>query len=343
MALTDCFVNTGSLQGFMTCLRESENLTGVAVVAVLLAAWLVIQLTAQRRKKAQQHVALPGIPVTQHTVRFVCEQNIDAVYNFANRELFQLLLTEMEKALADSGYILTRNASSRCELTESELSEIGGRIYRVREQYMVPFLSDEVLNGNTRLAVRLGCATAWLNMLIRANEAQGWYIRRHLSMGGESWQDVAWPVKQVIVKVSASAPVLTRDLVRTLKEASFMLEQMAFQEWESVVRKPVPVTTQGIQAELIRQTCRTPPGFFPAPAGHDVPAGLQQLAEEHTPHGVQRTVTVFVQVTKRKNTSHVVAWLKEASERFETGEACGGEYDDDNGYAFIVSPPAGSD
>lgn len=342
MALTDCFIQTGSLQGLMTCLRESENLTGVAVAATLLAAWLTVQLMAQRRRKAQQQVPQPGIPVTQHMVSFTDEQNADAVYNFANRELFLLLLTEMEKALSEAGYRLTRNASRRCELTESELTEIGGRIYRAREQHMFPFLSDEVMNGNTRLAVRLGCATAWLNMLIRANEAQGWYIQRHLSKGGESRQDATWPVRQVVVTVSASEPVLTRDMVRVLSEASVMLEEMAFQSWEDDVRKLVPVTTSGIQAELIRQSCATQPGFFPEPAGRDVPAGLEGLAA--TPaHDVKRTVSVFVQVTKRKNTRHIVAWLKEASERIGTGEACGADYDDDNGYAFIVSSPSGSD
>jgi len=342
MALTDCFIQPGSLQGLMTCLRESENLTGVAVVAGLLTAWLVIQLMAQRGRKAHRPEAMDGVPVTQTPERFGDEKHAEAVYTFANREMYQLLLAEMEKALVEAGYRLTTKASGKEALTEPVLDEISGRIYRVRERFMAPLLSDDELNESTLFAVKRGFAQALLNMLIRANEAQGFYIRRHLSKGGESWEDLAWPLKQVVVTVSASAPVLTRDMVRVLSEASRMLDEMAFQPWEDDVRKPVPVTMPGIQAELIRQSCATQPGFFPEPVGRDVPAGLEGLAAAPA-HDVKRTVSVFVQVTKRKNTRHIVAWLKEASERIGTGEACGADYDDDNGYAFIVSSPSGSD
>lgn len=340
MALTDCFIQPGSLQGLMTCLRESENLTGVAVVAGLLTAWLVIQLMAQRGRKAHRPEAMDGVPVMQTPERFGDEKHAEAVYTFANREMYQLLLAEMEKALTEAGYRIKQKTSCREELKEPVLGEIGGRIYRVRERFMAPMLSDDALNENTLCAVRQGFAQSLLTMLIRANEAQGCYVQ--YDTRSIPWQDFSWPLKQVVVTVSASAPVLTRDMVRVLSEASRMLEEMAFQPWEDDVRKPVPVTTSGIQAELIRQSCATQPGFFPEPVGRDVPAGLEGLAAAPA-HDVKRTVSVFVQVTKRKNTRHIVAWLKEASERIGTGEACGADYDDDNGYAFIVSSPSGSD
>ena len=58
MALTDCFIQPGQLQGLITCLRESENLTGVAVVACLLAVWLTVQLMLK------QFTALPTVSFT---------------------------------------------------------------------------------------------------------------------------------------------------------------------------------------------------------------------------------------------------------------------------------------
>lgn len=58
---------------------------------------------------------------------------------------------------------------------------------------------------------------------------------------------------------------------------------------------------------------------------------------------MKRTVSVFVQVTKRRNTRNIMQWLIMASERIEAGEMRGADYDDDNGYAFIVSSPSGSD
>lgn len=342
MALTDCFIQPGSLQGLMTCLRESENLTGVAVVAGLLTAWLVIQLMAQRGRKAHRPEATVGVPVMQTAERFGDEKHAEAVYTFANREMYQLLLAEMEKALVEAGYRLTTKASGKEALTEPVLDEISGRIYRVRERFMAPLLSDDELNESTLFAVKRGFAQALLNMLIRANEAQGFYIRRHLSKGGESWEDLAWPVKQVVVTLSASAPALTRDVVRVLKEVPVVLEQMAFQEWDGSVRKPVPVTMPGVQAELIRKSCATPPGFFPGPAGRNVPDGFESFAAAPS-HDVKRTFRVFIQVTKRRGTTDIVHWLMMVCERLEAGEVRGAAYDDDNGYAFIVSPPSGSD
>lgn len=342
MALTDCFIEPGSLQGFMTCLRESENLTGVAMMAVLFAAWLTVQLMAQRRRKARQRVALPGIPVTQNLIRFGDENHAAGVHNFVNRELFQLMLNEMEKALTDTGYSLTRSEAKRETISEADRQKISRRIFRVRQCYITPRVSEQAMKDSEDAAVNDGYAGTWLSVLIRANEAQGWYIRSHPGTGVQSWEDFAWPVKQVVVTVSASAPALTRDVVRVLKEVPAMLEQMAFQEWDGSVMKPVPVTTQGIQAELVRKSCATLPGFFPEPAGRNVPDGLESFAAEAA-HDVKRTFSVFIQVTKRRDTRDIVHWLMMVCERLEAGELRGAEYDDDNGYAFIVSPPSGSD
>lgn len=342
MALTDCFIQPGSLQGLMTCLRESENLTGVAVAAALLAAWLVIQLMAQRRRNSLRLVAIPGVPVKQPADRFGDEKNADRVYNFANRELYQLMLSEMEKALTDAGYAMTRDEAKRVTISEADRQIISRRIFRARQCFITPRVSEQTMKDSENAAVNDGYAGTWLSMLIRANEAQGWYVRHNLGKGKESWQDMAWPVKQVVVTVSACEPVLTRDMVRVLTEASAVLEQMAYQEWDGLVRKPVPVTTPGVQAELVRKSCATLPGFFPSPAGRNVPDGLESFAAEPA-HDVKRTVSVFVQVTKRRNTRDIMQWLIMASKRIEAGEMRGADYDDDNGYAFIVSSPSGSD
>lgn len=342
MALTDCFIQPGQLQGLITCLRESENLTGVAVVACLLAVWLTVQLMAQRRCKAQQRLALPGIPVVQHMIRFADKQHAEAVHSFANRELYQLLLTEMGKALTDAGYAMTRDEAKRMTISEADRQIISRRIFRARQCYITPRVSEQTLKDSEDAAVNDGYAGTWLSVLIRANEAQGWYVSHNLGKGRQSWQDMAWPVKQVVITVSASASVLTRDIVRVLTEASSMLQQMDVQEWDGVVRKPVPVTTPGVQAELVRQSCSSPPGFFPAPAGHDVPASLENLTKKPA-HDAKRAVSVFVQVTKRRNTRDIVKWLMMACERLEAGELYGADYDDDNGYAFIVSSASDPD
>jgi hypothetical protein len=43
MALISCFTGPQGLQGMLTCLRDTEGMTGILVVVALLAGWIVVQ------------------------------------------------------------------------------------------------------------------------------------------------------------------------------------------------------------------------------------------------------------------------------------------------------------
>lgn len=346
MALTDCFIDPGSLQGFMTCLRESENLTGVAMMAVLLAAWLTVQLMAQRRRKAHQRVALPGIPVTQNPVRFGDEKHAAAVHNFANRELYQLMLTEMEKVLTDTGYALTRNEAERVTMSEADRQKFSRLIFRVRQCYITPRVSEQTMKDSEDAAVNDGYAGTWLSMLIRGSEREGWYITRREKgavMALTERQKYRWPVRQVIIIVTSDSAVITRDKVSGISEAAKIIRNTPFPEHDSSPDlRSVPVSAYGMEVRLIRQLCCSSPGFFPEDAAENVPNELIRKLPVSL-DSEKNNVVIFAQLTSLSSTDVLSGHILEpATRRIAEGEKQGADYKDDDGYAFIVSPPSGS-
>lgn len=347
MALTDCFIQPGSLQGLMTCLRESENLTGVAVVAGLLTAWLVIQLMAQRGRKAHRPEAMDGVPVTQTPERFGDEKHADRVFSFANRELYQLMLTEMEKVLTDTGYALTRNEAERVTMSEADRQKISRRIFRVRQCYITPRVSEQAMKDSEDAAVNDGYAGTWLSMLIRGSECEGWYITRRKKadvMALTEKQKYRWPVRQVIIIVTSDSTVITRDKVSGISEAAKIIRNTPFPEHDSSPDlRSVPVSAYGMEVSLIRQLCCSSPGFFPDGAAENVPNELIRKLPVSL-NSEKNNVVIFAQLTSLSSTDVLSGHILEpATRRIAAGEKQGADYKDDDGYAFIVSPPSGSD
>jgi hypothetical protein len=53
MAVIRCLAPADGLQGVMACLRESDSLAGILVVAFLLIGWLAMQSLAEARRYRQ--------------------------------------------------------------------------------------------------------------------------------------------------------------------------------------------------------------------------------------------------------------------------------------------------
>jgi hypothetical protein len=84
MALISCFTVPQGLQGMLTCLRDTEGMTGILVVVALLAGWIVVQHLADARRERRARESRPGIPVP--LAQFGGARHADAVHAFANRE-----------------------------------------------------------------------------------------------------------------------------------------------------------------------------------------------------------------------------------------------------------------
>jgi len=175
MAVIRCLAPAEGLQGVVACLRESENLTGILVVAFLLIGWLAMQSLAEARRYRQIRERQPTMSAPPP---FGSVRHADAVYTFANREFYQVMLAEMEKALFAAGYELTRDESRRMMLSDADRHEVSRRVFRVRQSFISPLLSEQLLSESADAAEKDGFSARWLSVLIGGSEQEGWYITR---------------------------------------------------------------------------------------------------------------------------------------------------------------------
>ena len=137
MALISCFTSPQGLQGMLTCLRDTEGMTGILVVVALLAGWIAVQYFADARCVRQAWESRPGLPVP--LAQFGSARHADAVHAFANRELYRAMLRGLENGLTETGYKLTRDRSRRVVAIPLEHRlTISRWVFRARQWYMSP-------------------------------------------------------------------------------------------------------------------------------------------------------------------------------------------------------------
>lgn len=175
MAIISCLTSADGLQGVVACLHESENLTGILAVVVLTCGWLALQLLSEARCRRQNEGIHAAAKVA---VPFGSRQHAEGVWHFANNEMYQYLMAELEKALTAEGYVLTRNPDRRITLLNESKNRVARAVFLARERYMVPVRSEENLNAAADEGERTGFSAQWLSSLIDGSEGQGWYITR---------------------------------------------------------------------------------------------------------------------------------------------------------------------
>lgn len=335
MALISCFTGPQGLQGVLACLRDTEGMTGILVVVALLAGWIVVQYVACARRERLARESRPGIPVP--LAQFGNARHATAVHDFANRNYYQVMLAEMEKALFSAGYELTRDASRCTRLANTDSRDISRKVTRVRHRYMTPLISEQMLNDSIDDAMKNGSAAEWLNLLIQGSEREGWYITRTAGAAGAVLSDrqkCRWPLRQVMITLKSDSLVITRDFVQGLNAAADAVSNMAFPDMaDEPDLSAVPVNICGLQVTLMRQLCSTPPGFFPDESGSSVPDELFSQMPE-LKYGKKRIV-VFAQITSAPATDVLARFIITVGDRIAAGEEYAADYDDDNGYAFI--------
>ncbi|UXJ66586.1 hypothetical protein [Enterobacter kobei] len=331
MALISCFTGPQGLQRMLTCLRDTEGMTGILVVVALLAGWIVVQHLADARRERRAWESRPGIPVP--LAQFGSARHADAVHAFANREYYQVMLAELEKALTEEGYALTRDESLCVTMPEADRQKISRRIFRARQCYTAPRVTEQAMQDNVDAAVNDGYAGSWLSLLIRGSEREGWYITKPV----QEFVPTNFPLKQVTITVSAKQSVLTRDVVRIINDvAEKVKKQPSFPE------TPERIAGKVINSELCygadQRQVKVAPGWFSSPSGNDVP---DDIAEgQFPPAGMSeyRHFIVRAQAGRFYTPAALAFYIDEAGRRIEQGESRGASYEDDSGYAFAVTP-----
>lgn len=331
MALISCFTGPQGLQGTLTCLRDTEGMTGILVVVALLAGWIVVQHLADARRERRARESRPGIPVP--LAQFGGARHAEAVHAFANRECYQVMLAELEKGLTEAGYLLTRDKSQRWILPEADRHKLSRRVFRARLLEMTPRVTEQQVKDSEDAAVNDGYAGMWLSVLIRGSESAGWYITKPVP----EFVPTNFPLKQVTITVSAKQSVLTRDVVRIINDvAEKVKKQRSFPE------TPERIAGKVINSELCygadQRQVKVAPGWFSSPSGNDVPGDISE--GQFPPAGMSeyRHFIVRAQAGRFYTPAALAFYIDEAGRRIEQGESSGACYEDDSGYAFAVTP-----
>lgn len=303
-------------------------------------AFFLLSLS-QQRKAVSREAVVQGMPVTEPPP-FAGPEHAAAVSYFANRHYYQSLLAALQDALLSEGYEMTTDGTRCLPLPPGTAERVARDVAFAREKHLLPLQSDDRMEAKLAEDRKNGYAARWLECLIAGSASQGWYIARRQGADGTeatystpSWDAFAYPLKQVIVTVTAPATTLTRDRVRCLSDAVRIVRD-----------EPFPVTADGLvcsgvadtdtlQYVVRRRLCHDGPGFFLGAAGSDVPAHLSLSLHEPAPPGT-RQFTVFVQGTRHTPPQVLAHYIEEAGRLIAAGLQSGAMYDDDSGYAFVL-------
>ncbi|WP_407437687.1 hypothetical protein [Lelliottia sp.] len=179
MAIISCFSQPESLRGVLVCLNDTGGIAGLCAVALGLGVWIVAQMRSEAAaKKRLAKIMKYGKPGISSPPTFGGQQHAEAVHLFANRDYYQFLLSEFEKALLAQGYELTADSSRHVVPDSESTCQVARAIMIARERYMAPLQSDTMLEEKADECARAGYSHQWFCLLVAGSEKAGWYITR---------------------------------------------------------------------------------------------------------------------------------------------------------------------
>jgi hypothetical protein len=179
MAIISCFSQPESLRGVLVCLNDTGGIAGLCAVALGLGIWIVAQVGSEAAaKKRLAKVTKYGQPAISSRPIFGGQQHAEAVHLFANRDYYQFLLSEFEKALLAQGYELTADHTRHVVPDSDSTRQVARAIMIARERYMAPLQSDATLEEKADECARVGNSHQWFCLLATGSERTGWYIAR---------------------------------------------------------------------------------------------------------------------------------------------------------------------
>jgi hypothetical protein len=301
------------------------------VAATLYMIASAVKRRAQSSQSFSMGVALVAEP--QKIISFSGPENALAIHQFAQASLFQYLLTAMEVALKREGYELTRAMERRVTMGHHAWKRVARHVYIQRDRYLAPLQGEDTINMKADLCDNDGFSDSLLGILIQGSVSQGWVIAERAGRERQACQ-----LRQVQITVRVMAPVITRDVVRCLSELSDAVRNKPFPE-TFIGNHISKVLDENFNYEFASGLCETSPGWFPDAAGSRVPDNMTTGQFPATESSRYRHYIVRVQGTRHSSPDTLADYIDEAARRISAGEHGGALYDDDSGYAFLVTKP----
>lgn len=319
---------------------ETETIIKIIILFFALVFWrylykqerILRKIDKDNKRKAENDNLL--------TKNFGDRPHVMGVFNDVNFEFYHTLLVQFEDLILAEGFKLSSDGRNKIILKDCTMKRIAKLLFVKREQYLAPYQSMQDFEDKANLAIRDGFALKFLEYVISANERLGYYIT---SDNITSHADTAsyrngkvLPFRQMKITIRATKVMLTRDIVRCLHNIASHIRETTFAK---TTTRSTEEVDDGIVYELESWLNPTLPGFFPAPAGNDVPQCLEREYFHTVRADSCRQYIFLLQGTQITSPEGMALHLVAAAKRIEVGESTGADYDDDYGYAFKVFQP----
>lgn len=266
---------------------------------------------------------------------FAGSEHAHSLWQMLNQDYYQFQLSQLQKFLAREGYNLSIRKDHHVTLPYDVHNAIAKGMIAQRERYLAPSKSADLCDEIAEISMHDGSAQKLLEKIISLNKELGWYIAR--PEPDSNWQAQSLPYRQMKITIRATKEMLTRDIVRCLRDIAFRIRETPFTD---IATKTAEAVDDGIVYEYESWLTFTPPGFFPGAAGSKVPQFIEEQHFSTVRIDSCRHYIFLLQGIKTTSQEAMAAQLDAAAGRIAVGESSGAEYDDNYGYAFRVFRPA---
>jgi len=319
---------------------ETDTIIKIIILLFALAFWRYMYKQERILRKIDKDIKRQAENDELLTKNFGDHNHVMGVFDAVNLDFYKTLLMEFEDLLLAEGFKLSLDDSNRIILKSCAKTRIAKQLFIKREHYLTPYQSMQDFEDKAERAVCDGFALKFLENFIKANEHLGYYITSdnitsHANTASYRNGKVL-PFRQMKITIRATREMLTRDIVRCLHHIASDIREKILAD---ITTRSTEEVDDGIVYVLESWLNPTLPGFFPAPAGNDVPQCLEREYFHTLRADTCRQYIFLLQGTQTTSPEGMAAHLVAAAKRIEVGESKGADYDDDYGYAFKIFQP----
>lgn len=251
----------------------------------------------------------------------------------------QVLLEALETALGEAGYRLTQDVSGERNIINPKKmyphrrEMVASALLRAREQFWAPHQSDADVENTVRLALKSGLGQKMLDDILITLISRKW----RLETTRPDRELEAYPLQQVVVKITGAYDARKDDLIQCLKHLAAALKVDIPSADASITdeeeRFCTPEIRTAVRYSVTRTRCDSPPGFFPESYQTSPPPALAGMMKAFN-SSLENHLVVILQCHRGTSPDMFAFLLEKVIRKLEERKTSAVDEDDDTGYAF---------
>ncbi|MDD7997494.1 hypothetical protein [Kosakonia radicincitans] len=251
----------------------------------------------------------------------------------------QVLLEALETALGEAGYRLTQDVSGERNIINPKKmyphrrEMVASALLRAREQFWAPHQSDADVENTVRLALKSGLGQKMLDDILITLISRKW----RLETTRPDRELEAYPLQQVVVKITGAYDARKDDLIQCLKHLATTISVDIPSADASIPdedgRFCTPEIPTAVRYSVTRTLCDSPPGFFPESLQISPPLALTGMMKAFNA-SLENHIVMILQCHRETDPEMFTFLLEKAIRKLEERKTSAVDEDDDTGYAF---------